>query len=59
MTMDKPCTWVVGFERDHDVAVARHKNYVSSWGVVELQVQGAGGEYFVVCLFKHRKVVPM
>ena len=59
VTMDKPCSWVVGFVRDHDVAVARHKNYVSSRGVVELQGQGAGAEIFVVCLFKQCEVVSM
>ena len=57
--MDKPCPWVVGFERHHDVAAARHKDHVSSGGVVELQVQGAGAEVFFVCLFENSKVVSM
>lgn len=57
VAMHQPCSWVVGFEGNHDVSLLWQDDYVSSWRVLFVQYRRAGIERCIVCLRENGKIV--
>ena len=53
----EPCAGIIGFEGYDHVPTSRQQYYVAARGVLESEVEGMGGEGFVVGLLKDGKVV--